>query len=146
MSLTELPWDVATPYIETRIVDESEIDGFNHVNNLIYLQWCNEVAWSHSKVLGLNFADYQRLNAGLVVRKHELEYLASAKLGDTVALGTWISANDHRLRVHRRYQLFDVATKTLLLQGETEFVCIGMKVQRAKRMPQEFIDAYVPSL
>lgn len=146
MSNANLKWDVPTPYIEERVVVEDEIDGFNHVNNLIYLKWCNEVAWAHSKQLGLNFGDYQRLGVGLVVRHHSLNYLASAKLGDRVALGTWIAKNDHKLRVFRNYQLFDTETGKLLMTGFTEFVAIDMISQRPKRMPDEFKEKYIPAL
>ena len=61
-----------------------------HVNNVHYLQWLENVAWAHSSALGMRQEDYTRLGHGMVVRRHELDYVAPALLGDRVLLGTWI--------------------------------------------------------
>ncbi len=53
-----------------------QIDGLGHVNNVVYLQWIEQVAWQHSQQLGLSLADYQRLDAAMVAREHQLVYKA----------------------------------------------------------------------
>jgi acyl-CoA thioester hydrolase len=79
MSPSPLVWDVPEPFIQSLTVDADHLDEFGHVNNVVYLQWAESVAWAHSAALGLGMADYQRLGAGCVVRRHELDYLAATR-------------------------------------------------------------------
>ena len=53
-----------------------QIDVLGHVNNVVYLQWVEQVAWQHSQQLGLDLAAYQRLDAAMVAREHQLVYKA----------------------------------------------------------------------
>lgn len=139
-----LPWDIATPFVEPVTVTAAHLDQFGHTNNVVYLQWLEHVAWAHSNSLGLSFADYRRLNAGCVARKHELEYLAATFAGDELLLGTWVHENDGRLSMWRRYQIVRLSDAKTVLRGETHWVCIDLQTGRPKRQPPEFLAAYLP--
>ena len=78
----------------------------------------------------------------MVVRRHELEYLAASHEGQRILVGTWITGNDRRLRLRRRFQMVNAETGETLLRGLTDFVCINIETGRATRMPAEFTDAY----
>jgi acyl-CoA thioester hydrolase len=67
-----------------------EIDDLNHVSNLVYLRWVQDVATAHSRAIGYDIEDYRRLGAVFVIRRHEIDYLRSAMLGDRIVLRTWI--------------------------------------------------------
>lgn len=69
-----------------------DIDGLNHVSNLVYLRWVQDVATSHSRVVGYDIDAYRQLGAVFVVRRHEIDYLRSAMLGDRIVLRTWIDS------------------------------------------------------
>ena len=138
-----LPWDMPTPFIERVTVTAEHLDAFGHTNNVVYLQWLERVAWAHSNTLGLGFADYQRLNAGCVARKHELDYLAATHTGDELLLATWVHENDGKLSMWRRYQIIRVADAKTILRGQTHWVCVAMDTGRPKRQPAEFLAAYV---
>ncbi|ABS62910.1 thioesterase superfamily protein [Parvibaculum lavamentivorans DS-1] len=135
-------WDWPNPFIHEVRVEPHHIDDFQHTNNVVYLTWMAKTAWEHSKVLGLDFPSYARLNRGMVVRRHELEYLAASHEGQRVLIGTWITANDGKLRLRRRFQMINGDTNETLLRGLTDFVCINIETGRATRMPQEFVDTY----
>lgn len=62
-------------------VTDQHLDSFGHVNNIVYLQWMQDVAWAHSAALGLDFIAYQKLDAAMVARHHEMTYLASCFTG-----------------------------------------------------------------
>src|SRR5436190_2530548 len=98
-------WDVPHPFTQPVTVATSDLDDFGHTNNVVYLSWLERVAWAHSVSLGLSMDDYRRLGAGVVVRKHELEYLAATFAGDELLLGTWVAENDGRLSMWRAYQI-----------------------------------------
>src|SRR5699024_4876368 len=76
MSETQLAdWDVPAPHIVDFTVVSEHIDHMGHVNNAVYLGFMESAAWSHTRVLGLSWQDYQRLDVGCVVHRHELDYL-----------------------------------------------------------------------
>lgn len=141
-STASLPWDVPRPHTETIVVGPEHLDAFGHTNNVVYLQWLEKVAWSHSSALGLDWAAYQRLGAGCVARRHELDYLAATFPGQTLHLGTWIHENDGRLSMWRRYQIIRAEDGKTVLRGQTQWVCIDPVSGKPKRQPPEFLAAY----
>lgn len=137
-------WRVAPAYIDYITVTEAHQDEFAHTNNVSYLQWLEKAAWGHSKALGLDIAAYYRLGCGCVVRKHELNYLLTTHIGDELAIGTWISANDGKLSTVRDYQIIRMSDDKTVLTAQTHFICVDMKTGKPKRMPSAFVAAYVP--
>ena len=138
-------WLVSQPYILTLTVGSQHQDDFGHTNNIAYLQWLEKVAWAHSNHLGLDIDAYKRLNCGCVVRKHELNYAFPTYIGDELQVGTWISANDGKLSTVRDYQIVRVSDDKTVFTGRTYFVTVDMVTGKPKRMPTEFIMAYVPA-
>jgi acyl-CoA thioester hydrolase len=134
-------WDAPSPHVLPLTVREEHIDLMRHVNNVHYLQWLEDVAWDHSIVLGMTPDDYTRLGQGMVVRRHELDYVLPALLGDRVLLATWIVALD-RLSLHRRYQFVRESDGATLFRGATHFVCVEIASGRVRRMPPEFTQIY----
>ena len=58
-----------------RVVPD-EIDEYAHVNNAVYLQWLDRIAWTHSAKLGMTLADCLALRRGMAVRHTRIDYLA----------------------------------------------------------------------
>lgn len=143
-ALDRLPdgWDHPEPFVTAFDVAPADIDGFGHVNNAVYVRWINDGAWAHSRALGLDFDRYRALDAGFVVVRHEIDYLSSALPGETVLVGTWITANDGRLRLTRRFQLRDAASGRTLARALTGFAVIALSTGRPRRMPAQFRDGY----
>jgi len=147
--MTELPtppaWDAPHPHVLAVDVADAHIDLMQHVNNVHYLQWLENVAWDHSVALDMRQDDYTRLGHGMVVRRHELDYVAPALLGDRVLLGTWITGLD-RLSLHRRYQFVRESDGATLFRGATHFVCVEIASGKVRRMLPEFTAAYSKGL
>ena len=138
-------WDSPAPHVIAIDVTSAHIDLMQHVNNVHYLQWLENVAWDHSVALGMRPEDYTRLGHGMVVRRHELDYIAPALLGDRVLLATWIVGLD-RLSLHRRYQFVREADGATLFRGATHFVCVEIASGKVRRMPHEFAEVYARGL
>ena len=137
----EAAWDAPSPHVLPVSVADAHIDLMRHVNNVHYLQWLEDVAWDHSIALGMSPQDYARLGHGMVVRRHELDYLVPALLGDRVLLATWIVGLD-KLSLHRRYQFVRERDGATLFRGATHFVCVDIDSGRVRRMPPEFTAVY----
>jgi len=123
-------------------VRDADIDDFGHVNNVVYLGWMARVAWAASKSIGFDFARYQSLDCGFVVTRHEIDYRRAAMPGDTVAVATWISVNDGRLRLRRRFQMISHNSGETLAFGLSDFACMKLSNARACRMPEAFASGY----
>ena len=63
--------------IDLRVLAE-DIDELGHANNAVYVSWLERCAWRHSQRLGLDLAEYRRLDRAMAVLRHEIDYLAAA--------------------------------------------------------------------
>lgn len=101
-----MTWDLAAaPFIIDLRVGSEDIDGLGHANNAVYVTWLERCAWRHSQRLGLDLAEYRRLDRAMAVVRHEIDYLAAGYENDELQLATWIVDWDQRLRMTRRFQL-----------------------------------------
>jgi len=138
-------WDLPAPHVIELDVEAAAIDHYGHVNNAVYLQWFDRVAWSHSAALGVTIQDCVTLRRGMAAHRAEIDYLAAALEGDRVEVATWIVGGDRRLRVERRFQVRRSRDGVTLTRARTAYVCMNLDTGRAARMPPVFRDCYAAS-
>jgi acyl-CoA thioester hydrolase len=126
----------------THQVAAEEIDAYAHVNNTVYLQWLDGIAWAHSAELGLPIERCLALRRGMAVRHTRVDYLEAALVADTLLLGTWIIASDGRLRCTRRFDILRIPDGGRVLEAEIDFFCLNLDTGKPSRFPREFIDSY----
>lgn len=143
--LSALPWDRPSPHLQCLTVGAQHIDLMQHTNNVNYLQWVEDMAWSHSRALGLGPEEYAALGHGMVVHRHTLHYLQPTRLGERLALGTWLVAAD-RLTLQRAHQFVRVADGQTVFRALTDYVCVDIAQGRVRRMPPAFVQAYGAAL
>ncbi|MFN0729402.1 acyl-CoA thioesterase [Polaribacter gochangensis] len=69
------------------MVTKDEIDTLNHVNNVVYVQWIQDISTKHWNDLTKNSPD---LHFVWVVTRHEIDYKGQALLGDKITFKTWV--------------------------------------------------------
>jgi acyl-CoA thioester hydrolase len=136
-------FDHPAPHVIELSVRAEDIDAYSHVNNAVYLSWCDRVAWSHSAALGVPLEQCIALRRGMAASRIEIDYLRAAVMGDAVQAATWIVSADGRLRAERRFQFVRIADGATLAQARIDYVCINLDSGRAARMPKLFARAYV---
>ena len=139
-------WDDSAPFTFAVMPQAGDIDGLLHTNNAVYVQWCEQAAWAHSHQLGLSLDDYRRLDRAMAIRRCEYEYLLPTAAGDALLLATWLCASDGKLAMERRFQLVRESDGATVLRGRWDLICIEISSGRARRMPAEFCDAYLPAV
>lgn len=139
-------WERSNPFVIDIEVTADDIDGLGHANNAVYVSWLERSAWRHSQFLGLDLAEYRRLDRAMAVLRHEIDYLASAYEGQQLQMATWIVESDQRLKMDRRFQLIRPEDGVTLLRAKTTFVCIEVSSGKPKRMPAEFVEGYGAAL
>jgi acyl-CoA thioester hydrolase len=76
-----------------------------------------------------------------VIRTHRIEYLNPAFAGDALTVLTWV-ANFRKVRSLRRYKFIRAADKTILAQGETDWVFVDAGTGRPRAIPDEIKNAF----
>lgn len=79
--------------LELDVLSE-HIDQLNHVNNVVYLNWVQDVAIRHWTLIA---PESMQRSMFWVVARHELDYLRPLFLGDVAVVSTWIGAEDQGL-------------------------------------------------
>lgn len=137
-----MDWDYPQAFTLSVMPAPEDIDGLQHTNNGVYVQWCAQIGWAHSEALGLGLSDYQRLDRGMAIRRAEYDYLLPSRLHDRLTLGTWLLAGSTALTMERRFQLVREHDGVTLLRGRWELVCIALSSGQARRLPKEFSQIY----
>ena len=121
-------------------IPDTAIDQIGHVNNVMYVQWMQDIAVSHYEFLG-GTAPMRAVGAIWLVREHHLEYLLPAYAGERIEAQTWV-VNIRRVRSLRKYRFVRKSDGQLLVRGETDWVFVDTKSGRPRRIPEEVIKVF----
>jgi acyl-CoA thioester hydrolase len=136
---------VAQPHVYEVEVSGAAIDGNGHANNVEYLRWMQEAAWSHSDAAGCTDAT-RSAGATWMVRSHHVEYLRPAFAGDVVEVRTWV-ADFRRAFSLRKYELVRRGDGTVLARGETNWAFVDAATGRPRSIPESIRALFdVPAL
>ncbi|MEM1294791.1 MAG: acyl-CoA thioesterase [Verrucomicrobiota bacterium] len=124
-------------------VPESALDENRHVNNVVYVQWMQDVATLHFQSR-VGEKAMQATGPTWFARSHQIEYLKPAFAGDSVVALTW-PASYRRVRCFRHYQFLRASDNELLAQGETDWVYVDGITGKPKRIPND-ITSRIPSV
>ena len=85
--MRDLPPTDTVSYQHSFPVEASHLDALNHVNNVVYLQWVNDISEKHWELLSNDSLNSKYF---WVCLRHEIDYLHQAVLGDEITVFTWI--------------------------------------------------------
>lgn len=119
-------------------VPESAIDAMDHVNNVKYLQWVQDVAEAHWQD---NSTPEMLEKYAWVALEHTIKYHAPAFKDDEIILETWIEKFEG-VRSIRRTKIFRQKDDKILSTAVTQWCLLGMPKGRPMRVPDEFTEIY----
>jgi acyl-CoA thioester hydrolase len=120
-------------YKQQFTVPPDAVDENGHVNNVMYVQWMQDIAVSHYTFIG-GTALIQELGCTWVVREHKIEYLLPAFAGEEIEVQTWV-ADIRRVRSLRKYRFVRLADEQTLVRGETDWVLVDAETGHPHRIP-----------
>ncbi len=120
---------------------EHDIDGNGHVNNIVYVQWMQDVAIAHSEAAGCTAAT-TAAGCTWVARSHHIEYLRPAFAGDRILVHSWIIDATRTRSSTRRYRMVRESDGGVLAKGETLWVYIDTQSGRPRSIPPEVIGCF----
>ena len=101
-----------------------EIDSFGHVNNAVYLNYCEHARWEVLRALDL-FGYFSENRLILVVTEADIRYMKEARVFDELVVATEIAAEppymvfSHAIRrADTGEKIARASIKTLLVDGE----------------------------
>lgn len=121
-------------------IPDTAVDQIGHVNNVMYVQWMQDLAVSHYEFVG-GTAPMQAARAIWVVREHHIEYLLPAYAGEIIEAQTWV-ANIRRVRSLRKYRFLRKSDGQLLVRGETDWVFVDTLSGQPLRIPEEVVGVF----
>ncbi|ANF82129.1 thioesterase [Acinetobacter sp. NCu2D-2] len=124
-------------------VKPEHIDQLGHVNNVVYVQWMQDVASAHIEALGLGLKEYIELKHAMVAVEHHVQYRKAAFEGESLILRTWLS-DINALYSYRQYVFYRPSDRSILFMGNTQWACVEIVTGRPKRMSPTFTQAYQP--
>ncbi|SFU53662.1 acyl-CoA thioester hydrolase [Pustulibacterium marinum] len=121
----------------TLTVTKEHLDALNHVNNVVYVQWIQDIATKHwNAVAPKDFAEQYIW----VVAAHHIYYKGESVLGDKLLLKTYIEDN-HGVISNRKVEIYK--NEKLILTANTEWCLLTIATKRPTRIPQEIKDLFV---
>lgn len=125
---------ISSVYSKTITIPSSAIDENGHVNNVVYVQWMQDIAVDHYASIG--GIEAQGPDSTWVVREHKIEYLLPAFAGEEVEIRTWVE-NIRKVRSLRKYEFVRKSDGKILVKGETDWVFVDTKTGSLKAIPDE---------
>jgi acyl-CoA thioester hydrolase len=110
-----------------------DIDEQDHVNNMVYLRWVQEIAAAHWRSL---VSPQAQSAIGWVVLRHEIDYKNPALSGDEVTLRTWVGKAT-RLTFERFTEIRRASDGQLLSQARTLWCPVDPATGRPTRVSAE---------
>lgn len=115
------------------VVVGDDIDDMDHVNNVVYLRWVQDVALAHWRATA---TPDMLTTLGWVATRHELDYLRAAFLGDALTARTWVGTVDSR-RFERHTEIVRSRDSVVLLRARTLWLMIRRDTGRITRISPE---------
>ena len=119
-------------YTETFAVKPDDLDELDHVNNIRYVEWIQEISKKHWFEAT---DDATRNGLVWVVKNHNITYHKSAVLGDIIQISTHIEKTSGPIS-KRVVEIKNNKTSDLLVKGITEWCLLDANTFRPKRVPE----------
>ena len=123
-------------HLPIRVAAE-DIDELNHVNNIIYLRYVQDAAIGHWKTVPQEIAS----QIIWVARRHEIDYLKPAFLGDDLVVKTWV---DSFVGVKSERHCEIMRGNEILARSVTHWIALDAQTFRPKRITEEIVNQFFP--
>jgi len=119
-------------------VSVDDIDTLDHVNNLVYVKWMDDIATTHWNFLTKDNPLPQYV---WVVMRHEIDYLKQAGLGDEITVKTWVG--ETRGITSIRFMEF-YKDSILLVKAKTTWAMLDAKTFKPSRIRENVLKVLQP--
>jgi len=115
------------------LVKEQHLDEQNHVNNVQYVQWVQDVAKAHWEARA---SQEQNLQFFWIVVKHEISYKQQAFLGEKIVLQTYVGETSNVKSV-RHVIIKNADSGKVLVEAKTTWALMDQKKKKPAKISEE---------
>ncbi|MBU3027052.1 thioesterase family protein [Zobellia galactanivorans] len=127
-------------YRKTITVQKDDLDELNHVNNVRYVQWMQDISKEHWMTVA---PEEMRRGIIWVVMTHHITYKNAAVLGDVIEMETYIQKSRGAVSV-RIVEMHNKKTGELLLKSSTEWCLLNADTLKPARISKEIKEVFSP--
>ncbi|EAP87839.1 acyl-CoA thioesterase [Croceibacter atlanticus] len=125
-------------FSKTFVVTKAAIDDLNHVNNVVYLQWCMDIAEQHWEERAVQSVKDEYVWVAL---NHYISYKAASFEGDELVIETWIVSLEG-VKSERKYKIYRPKDNKTIVEAKTEWCLLKSETKRPSRVPKEIQDMF----
>ena len=118
---------------KTIIVQEEDLDDLNHVNNVRYVEWIQDISREHWEIRA---PERTRQESVWVVMSHNIEYRNEARLGDEVVIKTYIAETKGAISV-RAVEMKLKKSGKWLVESRTKWCLLNASSLKPMRISEE---------
>jgi acyl-CoA thioester hydrolase len=111
-------------------VKPEHIDELHHVNNVVYLQWIQDVAKAHWEKLAPEEMTSKYI---WMVLRHEIDYTGQAVLGDILIAKTWVEWSEG-VKSERHVEIRNKESQKIMVKGKTLWCLLDAQSKRPNRI------------
>jgi acyl-CoA thioester hydrolase len=119
-------------------VSSADIDNLNHVNNVVYLQWVQDIASAHWNSIA---SEEMQKKYSWVVLKHEIEYFSPAFPGDEILVKTWVEKSEG-VRSERHVEFFNQKSGKRIVRARTTWCLLDSGTFRPMRIGEDILKVF----
>lgn len=119
-------------------VTSKDIDELHHVNNVVYVQWVQDVAKAHWESLAPK--EVQDKYIWMVLR-HEVDYRGQAKEGDVLMAKTWVAWSEG-VKSERHVEIINKETGKVIAKAKTLWCLLDAQTKRPKRIESDITSVF----
>lgn len=119
-------------YTQDKTVTKEDLDQLNHVNNVRYVQWVQDIAEAHwqQKASTRIRSDYF-----WVLLNHHIDYNSPAFLNDIITIKTYV-AKSEGVTSNRIVEMYLKVGKKLIVRSETKWCLIAVETNKPTRITE----------
>ena len=120
------------------IVKATDLDVQEHVNNVQYVQWIQDIAKAHWE----SKANPEILNKYFwVVIRHEIDYKKQAFLNEEIILRTFVGEHTHVTSI-RNVHILNKETSKILVKAKSTWCLMDMKIKKPVKISPELLRVF----
>ena len=125
-------------YSTTIKVTAEHLDDVQHVNNVIYVQWMQDIASMHWNAFASDKLKDQVL---WMIKRHEVDYYNQAFLNDELLMTTWTGEYTN-VTWKRHYEIIRPADNKKIITAASVWIPLDRTTQRPRRIDDELINMF----
>lgn len=120
-------------------VQQPHLDAVNHVNNVVYIQWMQDIASMHWHTITTPELKNKFV---WMIRRHEVDYHNQAFLNDNLLITTWTGEYTN-VTWKRHYEITRPADSKKIISAVSLWIPVDVETQKPQRVDEAMVKLFM---